>query len=104
MAIELRRQVAEEPDYRLRLIYQLPQVELLDQHSVKGSERARAEVVVPNLDKVSAQRGEKARQRPPGFSLLERRCIREAKEIGERRQKEEELLLSKSIRVPRKAR
>ena len=70
---------------------------------MKGSERQRALEVVPNLDKVSASQGEKVRSRPLGFSLLERRCIREATEIGERRKREEELLLSKSIRVPRQA-
>ena len=30
----------------------LGQVEILDQHSVKGAERLRADEVVPNLDKV----------------------------------------------------
>jgi len=91
--------VAEEPDYRLRLIYQLPQVEILDQHSVKGAERLRADEVVPNLDKVSAVKVEKPKAKGDGFSLLERQCIREARDIRERRRKEEEALLSRSIRV-----
>ncbi|CAJ1377511.1 unnamed protein product, partial [Effrenium voratum] len=90
--------VAEEPDYRLRLIYQLPQVEVLDQHSVKHAERVRADEVVPNLDKVSA-RAEKVKPKQHQFSLLERQCIVEAKNIQERRRKDEEALLSRSIRV-----
>ncbi|CAK9020767.1 unnamed protein product [Durusdinium trenchii] len=91
--------VAEEPDYRLRLIYQLPQVEILDQHSVKSAERQRADEVVPNLDKVSAARVEKVKSKEQGFSLLERQCIREARQIRDRRRKEEEALLMRSIRV-----
>ncbi|CAE7260530.1 LRRC72 [Symbiodinium sp. CCMP2592] len=64
--------VAEEPDYRLRLIYHVPQVELLDQHTVKLPERLRADEVVPNLDKVSAAKVEKPRPKGHQFSVLER--------------------------------
>ncbi|CAE7308548.1 LRRC72 [Symbiodinium pilosum] len=91
--------VAEEPDYRLRLIYHVPQVELLDQHTVKGAERLRADEVVPNLDKVSAAKVEKPRPKGHQFSLLERQCIHEARSIQERRRQEEELSMSKSFHV-----
>mmetsp|Transcript_13784 Transcript_13784/g.33932 ORF Transcript_13784/g.33932 Transcript_13784/m.33932 type:complete len:438 (+) Transcript_13784:520-1833(+) len=46
--------VAEEPDYRLRVIYHLPQVELLDLKSVKPHEREQAAEVVPNMNVVSS--------------------------------------------------
>eukprot|EP00439_Symbiodinium_sp_Y106_P064589 s1897_g10.t1 len=91
--------VAEEPDYRLRLIYHVPQVELLDQHTVKLPERLRADEVVPNLDKVSAAKVEKPRPKGHQFSVLERQCIHEARSIQERRRLEEELSMSKSFHV-----
>lgn len=91
--------VSEEPDYRLRLIYQLPQVEILDQHSVKVKERLKADEVVPNLDKVSAVKVGRPKPKDHGFSVLERQCIRTAMEIRQKRRKEEETLLSRSIRV-----
>ncbi|CAE7441561.1 LRRC72 [Symbiodinium natans] len=91
--------VAEEPDYRLRLIYHVPQVELLDQHTVKGAERLRADEVVPNLDKVSAAKVEKPRPKGHQFSVLERQCIHEARSIQERRRQAEELSMSKSFHV-----
>eukprot|EP00933_Yihiella_yeosuensis_P041383 TRINITY_DN35772_c0_g1_i1.p1 TRINITY_DN35772_c0_g1~~TRINITY_DN35772_c0_g1_i1.p1 ORF type:complete len:491 (+),score=91.79 TRINITY_DN35772_c0_g1_i1:153-1625(+) len=90
--------VAEEPDYRLRLIYHLPQVEILDRHTVKGPERLRAEEVVPNLDKVSA--GKVAKPKPaPTSSYLERSCLRMARNIAERRRKDEEAALNVTFKT-----
>lgn len=83
--------VAEEPDYRLRLIYTVPQVEILDRRSVKGPERMKAEEVVPNLDKVSPAKPEKCRSRGPGHSKLERSCFAMDQEIRQRRKEEEEI-------------
>lgn len=80
--------VAEEPDYRLRLIYRVPQVDILDKHAVKGPERLRADEVVPNLDKVSATKAEKPKRKIITHSALEKICFREARDIRERRQRE----------------
>lgn len=86
--------VAEEPDYRLRLIYRLPQVEILDRHTVKGHERIRADEVVPNLDKVTASKTEKVRVKKAGYSFMERTCLQEASTIKECRRQDEEASLN----------
>merc|ERR1719456_108555 len=79
--------VAEEPDYRLRLIYNIPQVETLDRSTVKGPERLKADEVVPNLDKVtSAKAPPPPRKKGWGvLSITEKDCFRGAKEIKTRR-------------------
>jgi len=89
--------VAEEPDYRLRLIYHVPQVEILDQHSVKGPERIKADEVVPNLDKVTAAKAEKPKATVDELSYNERSCIIAAKKIKEKQRKEEEALLGQTF-------
>ena len=76
--------VAEEPDYRLRLIYHVPQVEILDKHAVKGEERVRADQVVPNLDKVSLAKAEKPKRKSVSHSAMEKTCFLEAKQIRDR--------------------
>lgn len=43
--------VSEEPEYRFRVIYHMPQVELLDLKTVKHHERVRADDVVPELER-----------------------------------------------------
>jgi len=90
--------VAEEPDYRLRLIYHLPQVEILDRKLVKDPERIRADEVVPNLDKVAAK-AEKPPPKGPEHSLLERSCINTARMIRERKRREEDTLMGQTFRV-----
>lgn len=86
--------VAEEPDYRLRLIYHVPQVEILDRHSVKETERLKAAEVVPNLDKVSAAKVERSPRNRQQLSEMERTCIQTARRVRERRRAEEANALS----------
>merc|ERR1719401_3327474 len=78
--------IAEEPDYRLRIIYHVPQVEVLDRHAVKPPERLSAEEVVPNLDKVSAAKPEKAKRKPAwgDHSALEKMALTMSKEVAAR--------------------
>lgn len=82
--------VAEEPDYRLRLIYHVPQVELLDRQGVTLAQRERANETVPNMDKVSASKAEKAARKTFQLSVGERDMFREAKTIRAKRQQAEE--------------
>jgi len=89
--------VAEEPDYRLRLIYHVPQVEILDQHSVKLPERQKADEVVPNMDKVSASKKEKPKAKTEALSLLEKECIDSSDRIRERKRREEEALMGQAF-------
>lgn len=89
--------VAEEPDYRLRLIYRIPQVEILDQRVVKDAERARADEVVPNLDKASAPKHASIRRKGRDLSILEKDCRLEAREIGERRRRAEDEALGQTF-------
>lgn len=77
--------VAEEPDYRLQVIYNVPQVEILDQHSVKTPERLRASEVVPNMDKVSAMKPERPKRGGTEHSKLERSYLKLAHDIQENR-------------------
>jgi len=90
--------VAEEPDYRLRIIYHLPQVEILDRRSVKGPERIKADEVVPKMDQVAAAKPE-GKKRVPAWldhSPLERSCFRTAGQIATQRKRAEDLLLTAS--------
>jgi len=81
--------IADEPEYRLRLIYHAPQVELLDCAVVTGPQRAKAAVVVPSLDNVSGPPPKSARTKKP-MSQLEQDCFREKRQILERNKKREE--------------
>jgi len=87
---------ADEVDYRLRTIFHVPQVQILDRRSVKDVDRIRAGEVVPNLDKVSAPRP-KARPKGNGHSSLERSCQRAAESFREQRRREEDVHLSQSF-------
>jgi len=91
--------VAEEPDYRLRIIHHVPQVETLDRHVVKGHERLRADEVVPNLDKASAPKPEKLRKTPPWaqHSEVEKHCFRTARAIADRRRADEEAAIGQIL-------
>jgi hypothetical protein len=82
--------VAEEPDYRLRLVYNIPQVEILDRHTVKVQERIKADEVVPNLDKVSTSKVEHHKKKRADLSNLEQECFKSAREIKNRRKREQE--------------
>merc|ERR1719326_1711277 len=80
--------IADEPEYRLRLIYHAPQVEILDCAVVKGPERIKASEVVPNLDKVSGPAAKQSRPKKQ-LSQIERDCFRENRQIHERERKRE---------------
>lgn len=82
--------VSEEPDYRLRLIFHIPQVEILDRHTVKVPERIKADEVVPNLDKVSAAKMDKSVRKAQELSSLEKDCFRMAKTIRDRKRREDD--------------
>jgi hypothetical protein len=89
--------VAEEPDYRLRMIYHVPQVELLDRSGVTLPQRQRADEVVPNMDKVAASEPVKEKKKAFVFSETERDCFRTAKDIRTRRVEAAEKALSSKL-------
>lgn len=89
--------LAEEPDYRLRLIYKAPQIVLLDRLGVTLPQRQRADEIVPNIDKVAASEPVKG-QKKPFLSSVEKDCYRTAKNIVTKRlDDEEKALISKSF-------
>mmetsp|Transcript_1852 Transcript_1852/g.4684 ORF Transcript_1852/g.4684 Transcript_1852/m.4684 type:complete len:486 (-) Transcript_1852:67-1524(-) len=77
---------AEEPDYRLKTLYQVPQVEILDRHIVSRAERAKADEIIPNLDKVAGAKPERVRKKGPQLSIVEKDCFAEARAIKARRE------------------
>jgi hypothetical protein len=79
--------LAEEPDYRLRVIYKCPQVEKLDRLGVTLPQRQRAEEVVPNMDKVAASEPVKGKIKP-FVSPMEKDCFRTAKNIVTKRKED----------------
>lgn len=89
---------AEEPDYRLRIIYHMPQVETLDRRCVKGPERLRADDVVPKMDQVAAAKPEGKKRVPVWLdhSPLEHSCFRTAGRIATQRRRAEDLALTMS--------
>jgi len=84
--------VADEPDYLLRVIYNLPQVEDLDRTSVKQHQRIRAAEVVPNLDSVTEKPVVHVKYVSPSqqFSEMEKHCLKEARDLRLRYKREEE--------------
>lgn len=82
--------VSEEPDYRLRVIYAVPQVELLDRKRITEPQRQKAQEVVPNLDKVLAPRAVEKTRKSFHLSLVEKKLFREADFVRTRRQKLED--------------
>lgn len=91
--------VAEEPDYRMRLIYFVPQVEILDRHTVKLEERNKAAEVVPNLDKAFGPGAEKVQRKVQTHSLVETDCFRRDAAIKKRREEAEEALYQSYAQV-----
>jgi hypothetical protein len=85
--------IADEPEYRLRLIYHAPQVEIFDCAVVKGPERIKADDIVPNLDKVSGPPPKKDPMKK-SLSLIERDVFRETRQIHKRRKEADELALT----------
>jgi hypothetical protein len=87
---------ADEPDYQLRIVYHLPQVEDLDRKAVKPHERLKAAEVVPNLDKVTEKPQSLVKRFEPSqqYSALEKHCYTEARALRMKykRQEEEERL------------
>jgi hypothetical protein len=89
---------ADEPDYRLRTIFKVSQVQILDQRSVKDVDRIRAGELVPNLEKgLFPQAQNTAKRKGDSYSLLERNCLRTAEKIRERKRREEDLHLTRSF-------
>jgi hypothetical protein len=82
--------VADEPDYRLRMIYHCPQVEILDRTGVTLQQRQRADEVVPNMDKVAAAPPVRAVKKAYTFTTMERDCFRTAKAVRTERQRVED--------------
>lgn len=82
--------VADEPDYRLRIVYNLPQVDVLDRSAVKRPERMLASEVVPNMDKVCASKPESKKKIPPWLNHTrnERLTFRLAGDICSRLKRE----------------
>jgi hypothetical protein len=87
---------ADEPDYQLRIIYHLPQVEDLDRKAVKPHERIKATELVPNLDKVTEKPQNFAKRFEPSqqYSAMETHCFKEARALRAKykRMEEEERL------------
>jgi len=89
--------IADEPDYRLRMIYHVPQVELLDRLGVTLPQRQRADEVVPNMDKVAASQPVREKKKPFTFSETERDCFRTAKSIKNQRVQAAEMALTSKL-------
>ena len=78
--------LAEEPDYRFRLIHAMPQIKILDRHMVTLQERQKA-------DKIMAEHNKKRERNPPqgpqdntqkGFSKGEKDLYMEISKINHR--------------------
>ena len=78
--------LAEEPDYRFRLIHAMPQIKILDRHMVTLQERQKAE-------KIMAESNKKRERKPltapfdnkmKGFSKGEKDLYREIERINNR--------------------
>lgn len=89
--------IAQEPDYRSRVIYHVPQVEILDRQTVKLAERQRADDAVPNANKIAMRTPIKELKSVSTLSRLERDCFQQARSIGERRRVEEDADLGKML-------
>mmetsp|Transcript_33819 Transcript_33819/g.79028 ORF Transcript_33819/g.79028 Transcript_33819/m.79028 type:complete len:492 (-) Transcript_33819:42-1517(-) len=88
---------AEEPDYRLKTVYQIPQVDILDRHTVTRTERAKADEVVPNLDKVAGPKPERVKKKGIQLSIVERECFAAARDIKARRAQDADMSLEFSL-------
>lgn len=82
--------IAEEPDYRLRMIYHAPQVQILDRVGVKLEDRQRAEQIVPNMDSAAPPQIVKAIKKAYTFTGMEQDCFRLARTIRNERQRVED--------------
>mmetsp|Transcript_54118 Transcript_54118/g.118622 ORF Transcript_54118/g.118622 Transcript_54118/m.118622 type:complete len:446 (-) Transcript_54118:19-1356(-) len=92
---------SEEPDYRLRVLYHLPQLELHDRQAVKDSELTQANLVVPNLDEVSKPKPQwdpKPQGLLKNMSPAEVDCFTEARAIRVRMKKEEQEAYDREFR------
>jgi hypothetical protein len=83
---------ADEPDYQLRIIYNLPQVEDLDRKAVKHHERIKAAEVVPSLDKVTEKPQAVGKRFEPSqqYSAMEKHCFKEASTLRQKYKRQEE--------------
>mmetsp|Transcript_6760 Transcript_6760/g.11349 ORF Transcript_6760/g.11349 Transcript_6760/m.11349 type:complete len:175 (+) Transcript_6760:246-770(+) len=97
--------LAEEPDYRLKIIYLMPQIKVLDRHIVTVAERIKAKRICeeeyglsygsgPVAKKPNAMRLEKKGKKSDGFSKGEKELYKEygaiQKRIHEEKQAEME--------------
>ena len=93
--------MAEEPDYRLKIIYLMPQVKVLDRHIVTVAERIKAKRVCENDYGLSYGSGPIAKQpsqvgllkkgpKTDGFSKGERDLYKEFDQIKLREQEQKE--------------
>lgn len=89
--------VADEPEYRLRMIYHAPQIEILDRLGVTMEQRQRAAEVVPNMDLVALAKPVRAPKKAYTFTSMEADCFRTAKAIRTKRQEYEENLLKSQV-------
>ncbi len=77
--------LAEEPDYRLRIIYHMPQIKILDRHMVTLQERQKAEKLIVNQGKKEKKIRGPLDNKMKGFSTGEKDLY---KEIGQLKQRE----------------
>ena len=73
--------LAEEPDYRLKIIYAMPQIQVLDRHPVTVEERIKAKKLDPGYDKKPKLQTKKAVPVSKAFSKGEKDLFKEVKEI-----------------------
>ncbi|KRX04889.1 Insulin-like growth factor binding protein, N-terminal [Pseudocohnilembus persalinus] len=83
--------ICEEPNYRAKIIYNLPSLKILDRHVITYTERIKAEKQVQEINIVQKKKEVKKRIQPSQmFSQGEIDCYREAASLKQRYQKEKE--------------
>ena len=86
--------VAEEPEYRPRVIDTLKSLEIFDRHMVTTIEKIKAEKIVKEYnDPLSKKNGKRPRRLKvyENFSLIEKNLFNEANQILNKRKKDEEI-------------
>ena len=57
--------LAEEPDYRLKIIKAMPQIKILDRHKVTQIERTKADILAAKEAEEAAQKRSPVKARKP---------------------------------------
>lgn len=91
--------LAEEPDYRLKIIHAMPQIKLLDRHAITVEERIKAEKIFGKEAVGATKKGSTANNSGKGaggsrFSLGEKDLYREVgtlRKLEEQKRQDEEL-------------